>query len=696
MERYFTIYANTRIITGGMELTEPVRRGVDRLRRDLAMTLEAGGGDTAIRLEKGEMSDEEYLISFGGAEYSGSAERSVNLSEMLITAGGDLGFIYAFNHISEKFLGVAPLWFWNDQKFTLRKQAEIPAAEIKSPSCAVRYRGWFINDEVLINTWNAGGDNLTVWEMVFEALLRLGGNMVIPGTDKNSRVHRRQASDMGLWISHHHAEPLGAEMFSRAYPDLTASYGEHPEKFRVLWTEGVLAQKDMKVIWNLGFRGQGDRPFWLDDDRFKTPESRGALISSIMKEQAEIVGAHVRDPVFCANLYGEVMELYNEGHIALPDGTIRVRADNGYGKMVSRRQDLHNPRVPALPDDKERAAGPQGIYYHVSFYDLQAANHITMLPNSADFVSRELSGAFANGADDFLVVNCSNVKPHVYFLEAVAMLWKNGGLDAGAYKIEYTGRYYGRGLTPELLSRMADCYDRYAECTVPYGEFEDEHAGEQFYAYTTRAFCSSWMKGETSGCVETLQWAAGDIPFAGQIGWFWEKCADGLCDFALLERECDEIAALLNDPELWLDSVSLQVKLHVMCLKGAVCFCEAYESFMRGEYMRAFYLTGKAAECYQSADGLLRSREHGKWEGFYANECLSDVKFTAVLLRQLMGYIRNIGDGPHFYSWQRRLLYSQTDRKVMLITNFENHATNDELFRAMVSTEKSTGAVFTV
>jgi len=56
------------------------------------------------------------------------------------------------------------------------------------------------------------------WEMAFEALLRCGGNMTIPGTDYNSHRYQRLAAEYGLYITHHHAEPLGARMFSRAYP----------------------------------------------------------------------------------------------------------------------------------------------------------------------------------------------------------------------------------------------------------------------------------------------------------------------------------------------------------------------------------------------------------------------------------------------------------------------------------------------
>ena len=56
--------------------------------------------------------------------------------------------------------------------------------------------------------WKINGDKKEPWRMAFETLLRCGGNMTIPGTDKNSRLNRQMAADMGLWITHHHAEPL--------------------------------------------------------------------------------------------------------------------------------------------------------------------------------------------------------------------------------------------------------------------------------------------------------------------------------------------------------------------------------------------------------------------------------------------------------------------------------------------------------
>ena len=47
-----------------------------------------------------------------------------------------------------------------------------------------------------------------------------------------------------------------------------------------------------------------------------------------------------------------------------------------------------------------------------------------------------------------------------------------------------------------------------------------------------------------------------------------------------------------------------------------------------------------------------------------------------------MGYVRNLGDGPDFYKWQREVNYSENDAKVVLITNMENHMTDWELYLA--------------
>lgn len=651
-------------ITGAQ--SPAVRRAADNLRRDIGKVCrKTQRPGCRILLKKKEMDKECFCIF-------------VKEGTIEVQASDDLGFIYGIYEISRTLLGVHEFWFWNDQAF--QEKEEISVADdysFRSKPFRVTYRGWFVNDEVLIHTWMVDREKDKAWEMVFEALLRCGGNMVIPGTDRNAHKYAGLASEMGLMITHHHAEPLGAEMFARAFPDLKASYDLYPEKFHALWREALERQKGRKTIWNLGFRGQGDRPFWADDTGYRSDEERGRLMSELIRRQYDMIKAADEEAVCSTNLYGETMDLYQKGCLHLPDDVIKIWADNGYGKMVSRRQGNDNPRICALPEKKEER---NGIYYHVSFYDLQAANHITMLQNSPEFVKRELTEVLERGGDDFWMINCSNVKPHVYYLDFIAQMWKDESLDIGKHRNEYVIRYYGL----HESGRIAERFREYPLYAAAYGKFEDEHAGEQFSNHVARMLVTQYMKNREKRS-EDLLWVSEGTNLKEQVLWYRDICNGAAASYREYLRECEETDAALTGKgqELFRDSLLLQVRIHCYCFQGALSVCNSLLSGFEGEYQAAFYQAGKARKEYRKADNAMREREHGKWHGFYENECLTDVKQTAWVLQGLMSYIRALGDGPHYYEWQREYLYSEKDRRVMLILNMENHLTDDELFTLM-------------
>ncbi len=273
---------NSQIIYMGENT--PVKKAIENLKRDLAKTCQ----NTAT---KGS-----YIVLIQDNKDPEQYEIKQNCDALAIYARDELGFVYGLYHISKEILGVLPFWFWNDQVFEKKDYYELPDKyEYISKPYAVKKRGWFVNDEVLIHTWYVDRKKDMPWEMVFEALLRCGGNLVIPGTDKNSHIYRDLASDMGLKITHHHAEPLGAPMFARKYPELNPSYDEYPEKFHELWKEGIQEQKNLNVIWNLGFRGQGDCPFWDNDSRYQTSEARGKLMGQLIEKQRDYVKKEIPD-----------------------------------------------------------------------------------------------------------------------------------------------------------------------------------------------------------------------------------------------------------------------------------------------------------------------------------------------------------------------------------------------------------------
>lgn len=400
-------------------------------------------------------------------------------------------------------------------------------------------------------------------------------------------------------------------------------------------------------------------------------------MGDLIKKQYDMVKAVEPDAVCSTNLYGETMELYQKGCLALPEDVIKIWADNGYGKMVSRRQGNDNPRVCSLPDNREDA---NGIYYHVSFYDLQAANHITMLPNSPEFVKAELMEVLDRGGDDFWIVNCSNVKPHVYYLDFLAQMWKNGEVDIERHRKEFTEKYFD---APSGIF-VEENLEAYPRCAAAYGEREDEHAGEQFTNHVTRMLMNQFIKNREKRSDDML-WAAPYDTLNEQVQWYQTVCETGADSYQKYLKECRITDLILTgrSRELFRDFLLLQAQIHCYCFQGALYACNSMMAAFEKDYRRAFYLAGKARKEYLKADQSMRGREHGKWHGFYENECLTDVKQTAWVLEGFMSYVRALGDGPHYYEWQRDYLYSEKDRRVMLIMNMENHLRDAELFALM-------------
>ncbi|MCI2049513.1 MAG: glycosyl hydrolase 115 family protein [Lachnospiraceae bacterium] len=667
-------------------LSTPVKNAVSILRRDMdkiLMSHDQEENEIVLQVRK-EAEDLQKNI----AE---TYEIVISDTQIIISASDDLGFIYGMLRISKDYLGVKPFWFWMDQKMEQTDYVEIPAAILKSPVYKVRFRGWFFNDEVLMLKWAYNKENRAGWRMCFEALLRCGGNMTIPGTDKISRANRKMAADMGLWITHHHAEPLGAEMFIRAYPDLEPNYFEHADLFQKLWEDAVIEQKDYNVVWNLCFRGQGDAPFWSCDTtgQFDTPEKQGKMISDLIRTQKEIVKKYVKNPVFCTNLYGEIMELYREGYVDIDEDVIKVRADNGFGKMVTRRRDDHCVRISSMP---EKNAGAQGIYYHVSFYDLQAANHITMLPNSVSFVNRELDDVLENDGNAFWVINCSNVRPHAYYLDAVSKKWGGREIDDKIQSEEFTGDYF------QNQQQIARCFEDYPKSMIPYGPNEDDHCGEQFYTENIRIMAHQLLAGkdlvpsepqnhqkEKQGA-DALIWIAGNKSLTDQIRTVCGICHRGLLkleEYYIKNEEQLNNSKNSEQKQLFGTTLFLQTEIHYFCAKGVVRFGEAYEAYLNKDFETAFVLFGRSAECFDYVRKQMIRSEYGVWKDFYLNDCFADVEHTAYMVKKVMGYIRELGDNVRHDQWYHEFCCAKEDRGVYLLLVTDNHMTDWELFEVM-------------
>jgi hypothetical protein len=655
----------------GGSIAEAVMFAVKDIMRDIANTIsptDRPGADIVLIDEPKSQGSERYEVKVCGG----------NLE---IHAGDDFGFIYGLYAVSREVLGVKDFWFWNDQRFEPVSVKEVPDdfTLVSHPS-AVAYKGFFINDEVLLEDWSVDNDPDKPWRLAFETVYRLGGNMVIPGSGQRGEPHLELARKMGFYINQHHACPLGARMFAAAYPGIQARWPEEEPRFEALWKEAIESQKGKRTVWTLGFRGQGDTPFWAADPRYDTDEARGELLSQIIQRQYDLVQESDPGAQCAIYLYGEAMDLYRKGVLTYPKDVAKIWADNGFGRMVSRRQENWNPRIPAMPEGQDA----NGIYFHASFYDLQAANHITQLCNDPRLVVGELERVIENGGDDVWIVNASNIKPHLYMLSMIASVWRDGTIDCERVAKDYLSDYYGAGNADAVFN----LYEDYWKVAVQYGPNWDDHAGEQYFNHVPRMLITQYMKdGEAPA--EDLRWMYDGGSLREQIRHFMDLCEPAAGRYRRLydNVEMTAIAAELRGQgdaaELIRDSIGVAAGIYSHCVAACVLVCRSLLEAQEGHYRHAFYHAGLAREEFTAGDQAMRSREHGKWAGYWHNDCLTDVKQSAWVCAQLMGYLRCIGDGPHYFQWKRDFTYPQWEKDVFVIMNMENHETDDEIFKAM-------------
>lgn len=679
----FTIHGNTKFYINDLK-SKPLTYSLSFLFRDFKKVFNkkpilVDSLDEADIIIKNKISDKFEIPEFYKVEFNN--KKDSDGYNMIISGINELGTIYGILHISTYYLKIDPFWFWTDLEPKKRDFISIDIKNFYSYKRKVKYRGWFVNDEVCLIGWtDEYPPPKRVWEPVFETLLRCGGNMVIPGTDLPRKgIHWQLAKDMGLYITHHHAEPLGAEMFARAYPKLEPSYKVNANLYELLWRKSIESQKEDKVIWTLGFRGQGDCPFWENDSTFKTSKSRGDLISSVIDKQYKILKEYIKDPICITYLYGEIMELYKEGHIKVSKKIIKIWSDNGYGKMVSRRQGNSNPRINSLPkkiDDEKH-----GLYYHITFHDLQASNHLTMFQNSPLLIKNNLENAFSKNANMFLLLNCGNIRQHIYPLDIVNNLWNDGTINIETHIRKFIKRY----LDNELES-IVECYKDFFEATPKYGINLDDKAGDEFYHHPIRIIIASWIKNETLKSSEKLKFISSASLFSEQVDVFYNIVKKSITKFIYIKEKLENILKLLSgyDRQFVKDHIIYHVDLHLTGCKGAENLCKSYFYFKQKDYIKSFIYCSKSLWNYQDSLNVLKESEHGKWKNFYRSDWLTNIKITIYNVDSLRRYIRIHGDSPNFFNWFKNYLLPDSEKNIYLENTQRRTLSDDELTKLLM------------
>ena len=325
------------------------------------------------------------------------------LKHIVCLTGADMrGTIYAIYQFSQSILGVDPMYLWTDKQPERRTSIRLPQDFDKSyPKPVFRYRGFFINDEDLLSGWipasksEQTGIALRVWDNVFETILRLKGNMVVPGTwifPDDAQVHA--AAARGLIINQHHAIPLGVNV-ARWPKDVPYNFSTHPEILERAWTNAVASYNpNDEILWSVGLRGLSDQSYAQLDPSVRGNDALlGQRISDAIAVQMKIVRARYPKAQFVTDLWQEGARLMDEGYLKIPPEVTLAWADTGYGDM----------------QDGGKAAAGQGMYIHVAMMNGQANQLSELVP--VGVIQEELGRYINAGATSYVLVNTSDIRP---------------------------------------------------------------------------------------------------------------------------------------------------------------------------------------------------------------------------------------------------------------------------------------------
>ena len=307
--------------------------------------------------------------------------------QVRITGSDVLGTVFGIYAFATNCLGILPVYRLVDLFPKTREEMELPSQTFSSQPRAVRFRGWFLNDEDLLTEFRGGGGERhidykfynrvmcpDVLDMILETALRLEINLIIPSSfvDVDNPPEEALADAVvrrGMYITQHHVEPMGVSFFAAEnYLKKVGAEGEsvsfvaNRARMEELWR--FYAQKWAKygdrVIWQLGLRGKADRAVWQNDPN--VPDSaavRGAIISDAIATQHRIICETLGNSDFysTATLWMEGAELYGKGHIQIPKNTVVIFSDIGFSQMFG--DDFYT----TARNDRDR----YGIYYHVGY-----------------------------------------------------------------------------------------------------------------------------------------------------------------------------------------------------------------------------------------------------------------------------------------------------------------------------------------
>lgn len=544
----------------------------------------------------------------------------------VVLSGSDMrGAIYAIYQFSQEFLGVDPLYWWTDHGPARRAEVRIPDnfTETRGPP-SFRYRGWFINDEDLLTGWKPGaargtGIALEVWDRLFEAILRLKGNMIVPGTFLfPDEPQVRAAGERGLIVTQHHMEVLGTNTYR--WPDEKPySFAAVPDLMAAAWRRAARQyQPGQEAIWTVGYRGRHDRPFWADDkDAAATDAARARLIRAAIDRQIEIVRRERPQPYFLMNAWAEAVPFIRQGLLRIPDGVTLVWPDNGHG----------------LIRDENTIGKGQGVYYHTAMYN-QRANQLTeMVP--LDRLRRELGRAVKAGATEYLLDNTSDTRPVLMTTRALMELawdakpWMAEGRDQSSL---FLRKWCKEEFGPQAAPLLESYYRAYFGAPARYGQAEDEAMGDNFYHTLGRDLLVRLITGDTAMPHRYSQYFPDPRDLSRYAARLAEICQEAEPRWEKARQLAEKAKPLVpaDRRNFFQAYVLTQLGIHQHSNRMLLHLAEAAQGAAASAQLEKM---AAAIVDIQNVSEALHAAEYGKWAGFYQGDLFVNVRHSLALAR---------------------------------------------------------------
>jgi len=571
-----------------------------------------------------------------------------------LTGADPRGTIYAVYQFSQSVLGVDPMYLWTDKEPEKRRSITLPADFTHTyPSPVFRFRGIFINDEDLLTGWTPAakgmhtGIALKTWDNIFETILRLKGNMIVPGTwifPDDAQV--LAASERGLIVNQHHATPLGVNA-ARWPKGVPYNFSTHPEILERAWKNAVAEYKPGEdILWSVGLRGLSDQSYSkLDPSVRNNDRLLGKRISEAIADQIKIVRARYPNAQFVTNLWQEGDRLMREGLLEIPPEVTKVWADSGYGDM----------------EDGGDLAPGEGMYIHVAMLNRVANQLSEMVPVAR--LQRQIGRYEKARATGFFLVNTSDIRPVAMTTRAVMeMAW--GG--APKQTADADGTYYRRWAEEEFGATSARAVEKAyrdyfaAPAVRPSSDHSSSHVvskfarwyGDQFYQIEARHLILAALSGDHVTWIPSPSptWNPPHLMPSSAPAVWREEIARDIATCKGAQSRWDAVWREALAAEKLVDSdrryyyqaeVLTMITINREGNRTLLELARAVRDDEAGQTAKAELEATEALHALETTEQAMSAAEYGKWKNWYRGDWLEGVQQTRKIAQDYTNHLTN-------------------------------------------------------